>query len=58
MSISPVFQNMLHTSDEEQNEEKNQLKEVLIEETSTETMKYFLEAISPRQINPNRKQLN
>ncbi|KAF7632153.1 hypothetical protein Mgra_00008466 [Meloidogyne graminicola] len=53
MSISPVFQNMLHTSDEEQNEEKNQLKEVLIEETSTETMKYFLEAISPRQINPN-----
>jgi len=60
MSLSPVFQKMFNNTEQDEQEgepkeEEHQHKEVLVEEASPEAMKQFLEAISPKQIHPNRK---
>ena len=49
MSISPVFDRMLTV----EMREKRQ-NEVILEEISPAEFKAFLEAISPKQIHPNR----
>lgn len=50
MAISPVFQKMFSIEMREKT-----LKEVNLEETNPDEFKAFLEAISPKQMLPNRR---